>query len=90
MGQEEDALEKRRKRLLYQSRHRGTKESDLFLGAFADHYLQNFTAEQLTEYDAILAETDDVLFNWIYGRAKPPPARNGRVMRLLLTFRYRL
>jgi len=89
MASEEDGVEKQRKRLLYQSRHRGTKESDLFLGAFADRYLPNFSAAQLAEYEAILAETDDVLFDWIYGRAAPPPTRDGAVMRLLLTFRYR-
>ncbi|MDE2228311.1 MAG: succinate dehydrogenase assembly factor 2 [Alphaproteobacteria bacterium] len=82
-------MEKQRKRLLYQSRHRGIKESDLFLGAFADRYLLNFTAAQLAEYEAILAETDDILINWIYGRVAPPAARDGAVMRLLLTFRYR-
>lgn len=89
MSAQEDGVEKQRKRLLYQSRHRGTKESDLFLGAFADRYLPNFTATQLAEYDAILAESDDTLFDWIYGRIMPPPRLDGGVMRLLLTFRYR-
>jgi antitoxin CptB len=89
MSMQEDGVEKQRKRLLYQSRHRGTKESDLFLGAFADHYLPNFTAAQLAEYDSILAETDDTLFDWIYGRTAPPARLDGGVMRLLLAFRYR-
>ncbi len=89
MALKEDGVEKQRKRLLYQSRHRGTKESDLFLGAFADRYLPNFSAAQLAEYEAILSETDDILFDWIYGRAAPPPVRDGEVMRLLLTFQYR-
>jgi antitoxin CptB len=89
MSMQEDGVEKQRKRLLYQSRHRGTKESDLFLGAFADRYLPNFTAAQLAEYDSILAETDDTLFDWIYGRIAPPARLDGGVMRLLLAFRYR-
>jgi antitoxin CptB len=87
MAQQEDGVEKQRKRLLYQSRHRGTKESDLFLGAFADHYLPNFTAAELTEYETILSEDDDTLFDWIYGRVKPP--RDGAVLHLLLAFRFR-
>ena len=87
MAQEEDGVEKQRKRLLYQSRHRGTKESDLFLGAFADTYLPNFSATDLSEYESILAEDDDTLFDWIYGRVKPP--RDGAVMRLLLAFRFK-
>ena len=89
MASEEDRVEKQRKRLLYQSRHRGTKESDLFLGAFADRYLSNFTAAELAEYESILAENDNTLFDWIYGRTAPPAAHDGGVIRLLLTFRYR-
>ncbi|MDE1903655.1 MAG: succinate dehydrogenase assembly factor 2 [Alphaproteobacteria bacterium] len=87
MALEEDGVEKQRKRLLYQSRHRGTKESDLFLGAFADTYLPNFSPTDLAEYESILAEDDDTLFDWIYGRVKP--TRDGTVMRLLLAFRFR-
>jgi antitoxin CptB len=86
MAQQEDGVEKQRKRLLYQSRHRGTKESDLFLGAFADHYLPNFSAAELAEYELILAADDDTLFDWIYGRVKPP--HDGAVLRLLLAFRF--
>ncbi|MGH6969950.1 MAG: succinate dehydrogenase assembly factor 2 [Stellaceae bacterium] len=87
MATQEDGVEKQRKRLLYQSRHRGIKESDLFLGAFANRYLPDFGAAELAEYETILAEDDDILFDWIYGRAAPP--HDGAVIRLMLAFRYR-
>ena len=44
----DEAIENRRKRLLYQSAHRGTKESDLLLGAFAAAHLDAFTPVQPT------------------------------------------
>ena len=84
-----EALEIRRKRLLYQSRHRGTKESDLLLGAFATAHLAAFTPDQLDRYEALLDESDAELFDWITGRASPPPDRESDVLRLLMSFRFR-
>lgn len=78
----------RRKRLLYQSSHRGTKESDLLLGAFAAAHLAAFSPAQLERYEALLDETDQDLFDWIAGRAAPPPEKTSDVLGLLLAFRY--
>ena len=83
-----DAQEIRRKRLLYQSGHRGTKESDLLLGAFASAHVGNFTPEQLDRYEAILDESDPELFDWLTGRVAPPAEKMTDVLRLLLDFRY--
>ena len=84
----DETLEIRRKRLLYQSAHRGTKESDLLLGAFAAAHLARFTPAQLDQFEHLLGENDNVLFDWITGRQTPPPGRDNDVLRLLLSFRY--
>lgn len=84
----DEALEIRRKRLLYQSGHRGTKESDLLLGAFAVAHLARFGAAELDRYEALLDESDGDLFDWVTGRAGPPPEKLTDVLRLLLSFRY--
>jgi antitoxin CptB len=89
MNSSDEAVEKQRKRLLYQSHHRGTKESDLFLGAFAGEYLPKFSPGQLQRYETLLAEDDDRLFDWIYRRATPPRELDSDVLRLLLGFQYR-
>jgi antitoxin CptB len=83
-----EAMETRKKRLLYQSGHRGTKESDLLLGAFAAAHLQSFDAAQLDRFEALLAENDGDLFDWISGRAAPPDEKMTDVLRLLLRFRF--
>lgn len=83
-----EATEIRRKRLLYQSSHRGTKESDLLLGAFAAVHLGGFTPAQLGRYEAMLAESDQDLFDWIVGRAVPPLEKMSDVLALLLRFRF--
>jgi antitoxin CptB len=78
----------RRKRLLFRSWHRGTREADLILGSFAEANLPGFDADQLDRYEALLECPDADLFDWIIGRAAPPPEYDSDVTRRLLAFRY--
>ena len=52
----------RLRRLLFQSWHRGTQESDLILGTFAEHALANFDTAQLDRFEALLDCSDAELF----------------------------
>jgi antitoxin CptB len=54
-----------RKRLYYQSQHRGMKEMDLILGGFAQQHLQTLTEEELLEFEQLLALSDQQLYGWI-------------------------
>lgn len=83
-----EAMDIRRKRLLFRSWHRGTKEADLLLGSFAEQHLLGFTPEQVDRYEALLAAEDGDLLDWIAGRAAPPAERESDVLRLLLAFKY--
>ena len=85
-----DSQEIRRKRLLFRSWHRGTREADLLLGSFAEQYLAGFDDAQLDRYEVLLACPDADLFDWITGQAAPPPEHDSDVARLLLAFRPRL
>ncbi|KAK4144220.1 Flavinator of succinate dehydrogenase-domain-containing protein [Dichotomopilus funicola] len=53
-----------RARLLYQSRKRGTLESDLLLSTFAATRLATMTPAQLAEYDRFLDENDWDIYYW--------------------------
>lgn len=83
----EDPLANRRKRLLYQSRHRGTQEADLLIGGFADQHLAVMTAAQLDTYERLLDESDVDLVNWLTGRATAPDVVQSDVFNLLLNFK---
>jgi antitoxin CptB len=83
------STELQRKRLLFRSWHRGTREGDLLLGNFAEAHLAGFDDAQLARYQALLECPDADLFDWIGGRAAPPPAHDHDVTALLLAFRYR-
>jgi antitoxin CptB len=76
----------RRKRLLFRSWHRGTKETDQVLGSFADKYLAGFSPEQLDAYDRLLDLEDVDLWDWLTGRDDPPPEARSEVLSLLLDF----
>ncbi|KAI9813636.1 MAG: succinate dehydrogenase assembly factor 2 [Pycnora praestabilis] len=53
-----------RARLLYQSRKRGTLESDLLLSTFADTNLPKMSTKQLQQYDLFLDENDWDIYYW--------------------------
>ena len=48
-----ETVEKMRARLVYQSRKRGTLESDLLLSTFAQQELPNMSEAELKEYDKV-------------------------------------
>ena len=66
-------LSPRRRRLLFRASHRGTKETDLMVGAFVAERIAGFTDDDLDEIEHVL-ELDDVdLADWLTGR-RPIPA----------------
>ncbi|KAF6832855.1 hypothetical protein CPLU01_05944 [Colletotrichum plurivorum] len=53
-----------RARLLYQSRKRGTLESDLLMSTFANENLPHMTKAQMQQYDLFLDENDWDIYYW--------------------------
>jgi len=82
-----DNLENTRKRLIFQSGHRGTKELDLLLGNFASRYLAEFNAEQLAQFAALLDCPDLDIFQWYSGEIAVPDSHNNPVTELFLNFK---
>ncbi|TFK92365.1 DUF339-domain-containing protein [Polyporus arcularius HHB13444] len=69
-----ESIDKMRARLVYQSRKRGTLESDLLLSTFAKERLGSMTEEELREFDKLMDEPDWDIYYWATGK-KAPPAR---------------
>ncbi len=84
-----ESTEIRRKRLSFRSWHRGTREMDLLLGAFADAHLDALSEDQLARFEALLELADPDLFAWIQGREAVPAAYDTDVMKLLQNFKFR-
>jgi antitoxin CptB len=82
-----ESLEIRRKRLIHRSVYTGMKETDILLGAFARAHVPDFDAAALGEYENLLTAGDPNILDWALGRAAPPEAYDGPVMKLLQNFK---
>ena len=64
-------LEIFKKKLLYRSNYRGTKEMDILLSKFVKKYINNFSEAQLYELHKFLDFEDEVISNYYnYGTVK--------------------
>lgn len=66
--------EHRLKRLHMRSMRRGIKEMDIILTRYAAEKLTSMTDADLTDYDALLSENDQDLYQWVSGQIAPKPA----------------
>ncbi len=79
-------MDARRKKLLFQSQHCGMKENDFLLGGFARTAVPNMSDSHLAAFEALLAESDNDIYNWVTER-EPVPARLDRdFMAALIAF----
>jgi antitoxin CptB len=80
-------IEKTRKRLHFRAWHRGTKESDLLLGRFADAHLATMSVDDLADFEQVLDCIDPELLDWYTGRAPVPANLRTPVLDRLLAFK---
>lgn len=76
----------RLKRLLYQSFHRGCKETDAILGCFSKTYLASFSDEELDMYEKFISEDDWDIYGWLIGQIPFPEEHDNKVTRMLRDF----
>ncbi len=81
-----EELEKLRKKLIFRSWHRGTREIDLLLGKFANSHINEFDKNMLLQYDGLLQNNDLDIYNWITGKTQPPANAKCDVLQQLVNF----
>lgn len=79
-------LDVRRRRLLYHSWHRGTRELDLLIGRFADAAIADLSEEELDAFEALMRVPDLELYDWIAGREPVPDNWDGALIRRIIAF----
>ncbi|MFA5123098.1 succinate dehydrogenase assembly factor 2 [Zavarzinia sp.] len=84
---QEDELDIRRRRARFRSWHRGTKETDVILGPFADAHVAGFGEAEIAAYERLLEEEDPDIYAWLTGTAPIPERVRGPVLDLLLAFK---
>ncbi|HLO78703.1 MAG TPA: succinate dehydrogenase assembly factor 2 [Magnetospirillum sp.] len=79
-------MDARLKRLLFRAHHMGSNENDILFGGFAEKYLVTLSPEQIDRFEALIAETDNDLFNWVTAKEPVPERLNHDVMAMLQKF----
>jgi len=80
-------LDARRKRILFRSLRRGTKESDLVIGGFAESNLPRLDAAQLDALEELLDRPDPELLGWVIGLHPVPAEFDTDVMAMLKAYK---
>lgn len=69
---EQEPHEIRLRRLHMRSIRRGIKEMDLILTRYSETRLATLSPEKLDVYEAMLAENDQDLYQWVSGQSDAP------------------
>jgi antitoxin CptB len=81
-----DGLDPRRRRLLFRSWHRGTREADLIMGRFADVHIEAFNDTELDQYEHLLDAIETDLLAWVTGVADIPEEHDTAMFRRVRDF----
>lgn len=76
----------RLRRLYMRSIRRGIKEMDVILTKFADAHLRRLSADDLDAYEAVLAENDQDLYQWVSGQAPAPQVHQPMIQQIMSQF----
>ncbi len=57
-------LEILKKKILYRSSYRGTKEMDILLSSFVKFYIEKLSIDELVDLDKFLDLEDEVIYNF--------------------------
>ena len=82
-------IEKLKKRLIYRSQYRGTKEMDKLVGSFVNTYINNFDSEKLNQLEKFLTIDDDSLYKFYNNQLDNIEGANRELLRLFKTFVYK-
>ena len=55
-----------KKKIIYRSIHRGTKEMDLLLGNFVKEHINELNENELNDLNKLLFMEDEVIYQWYF------------------------
>ena len=81
-------IEQIKKKIIYRSNYRGTKEMDKLLGAFTNKYLNQLNNEELNELIKFLEVDDNNLYNFYNGLKTSIEFEDNKINNLFKNFKY--
>tara|TARA_A100001011_G_scaffold60305_1_gene60016 strand:- start:48 stop:314 length:267 start_codon:yes stop_codon:yes gene_type:complete len=82
-------IEYLKKKIIYRSNYRGTKEMDKLLGAFTNKYINQLNNEDLLDLQKLLDIEDDDLYNFYKGLKTNKEFKKNNVNLLFKNFKYK-
>ena len=81
-------IENLKKRLIYRSQYRGTKEMDKLVGSFVQSNINKFDFYQLLELEKFLSVDDDTLYRFYNNQIETIKDINSGIIRLFKSHLY--
>ena len=78
-----------KKRLIYRSQYRGTKEMDKLIGSFVQSNINNFNNFQLKELEKFLEIDDDTLYKFYNGLKYETKIDKSEIFKLFKDYEYK-
>tara|TARA_B100000686_G_C16053779_1_gene601246 strand:+ start:315 stop:569 length:255 start_codon:yes stop_codon:yes gene_type:complete len=77
-----------KKKIIYRSTHRGSKEMDLLLGSFAKQNINNLNDSELNDLNDLLQFNDDILSKWYFEKNNKKFIPTNKVSLLFKKFKF--
>ena len=81
-------IEQFKKKIIYRSNYRGTKEIDKLLGAFTNKYIDELNDSDLVDLEKLLNIDDSNLYNFYNGLKTDIIFENNNINTLFKNFKY--
>ena len=81
-------IEQLKKKIIYRSNYRGTKEMDKLLGAFTDKYINELNNEDLRDLEKLLNIDDTNLYNFFNGLTTDFEFLDNKINLMFKNFKY--
>ena len=81
-------IDQLKKKIIYRSNYRGTKEMDKLLGAFTKKYINQLSLDDLSELDKLLDIDDTNLYNFYNGLDCDVEIKDNKITYLFKNYKY--
>ena len=76
-----------KKKIIYRSSHRGSKEMDLLLSSFVRNHINKLEYKELQDLENLLGNEDEILYNWYFKDINKNKILETNVSKLLKNFK---
>ena len=80
-------LETLKKKIIYRSNYRGTKEMDILLSKFVDKYIDSFSKEELEDLFNFLNMEDEIIYNFYQTKKIDNKIKKNKILEIFSQFK---